>query len=114
MRAFSCEKRKGVKRGQPSDGLSGVAIARVFGGGESHSAVAPGERDHEAIILQVVGVQKPNLSSDEGDGELASTLQDDILTIYLTRVRDREGSSINPEALALATDLDGQRQHGGY
>lgn len=104
-----------VKRGEPATGLSGAAVQTAFQGSKDFVAVSKGTSGNQFTILQVAQVTSGtnNLDSEEND-QLKDFIQSDALTVYITRVRDREGSSINAQALEYATDFDRQRHGHGY
>lgn len=102
----------GVKRGEPADGLSGPAVALAFNGAEGFITTATGDQANQVFVLHVKEVKVPKAEATEtGTEQVLQAIQNDVIETYLVRVRNREGTSINAEAIALATDLD--RQHGG-
>jgi len=102
----------GVKRGEPANGLSGPAVALAFNGAEGYVATATGDQANQVFVLHVKEVKVPEAKATEtGTEQVLEAIQNDVIETYLVRVRNREGTSINAEAVALATDLD--RQHGG-
>ena len=63
-------------------------------------------------MLHVKEVNVPKAEVTEtGTEQVLQAIQNDVIETYLVRVRNREGTSINAEAVALASDLE--RQHGG-
>lgn len=107
----------GVRRNQDAEGLSDEAVNELFKGAKGYVTSAPGERPNQAYVLKVTDVKDgTGATDDEIAANLKNTLQNDVIATYINQVREREGSSVNPEALELATDLNGQRSHngGGY
>ena len=102
----------GVKRGEPADGLSGPAVALAFNGAEGFVTIATGDQANQMFVLHVKEIKIPEGKATEtGTEQVLEAIQNDVIETYLVRVRNREGTSINAEAIAAATDLD--RQHGG-
>lgn len=102
-----------VKRNQPVDGLSGAAVTIAFQGAKGFASSAPGDQSNQFFVLQIADISKGNSAANEqADEELSVALQNDVLETYILRIRQREGASINPDAVEFATDLDGQRGYG--
>lgn len=104
-----------VRRGQPAEGLSGPAVSLAFSGVEGFVTSATGDADNQAFVMKVTKVSAPeNNTAALVEGQLREALQNDVIGTYIDRVRVREGSTINPEALELASDLERQQHGGGY
>ncbi|MEP3629959.1 MAG: SurA N-terminal domain-containing protein [Hyphomicrobiales bacterium] len=105
----------GVKRGEPANGLSGPAVALAFNGAEGFVTTAVGDRATQVFVLHIKEVKVPKAEATEtGTEQVLQAIQNDVIETYLVRVRNREGTSINAEAIALATDLDRQQHGGGH
>lgn len=105
----------GVKRNQPVNGLSDEAVGRVFNGAKGFITSAGGERNNQAFVLKVVDVANSSTAkNEEHANRMTTAIEGDVIATYITHLRDRDGSSINPEAFEFATDLDAQRGHGGH
>lgn len=105
----------GVKRGEPADGLSGPAVALAFNGAEGYVATATGDQENQVFVLHVKEIKVPEAKATEaGTEQVLQAIQNDVIETYLVRVRNREGTNINAEAVALATDLDRQQHGGGH
>lgn len=105
----------GIKRNQSVDGLSGAAVNLLFNGAKGFITSAPGERDNQAYVIKVTDIKSgSNESNEDMANNLTSAIQNDVIATYIGFVREREGSTINPEALEYATDLDAQRNIGGH
>lgn len=105
----------GVKRGEPAQGLSGPAVALAFNGAEGYITTAAGDQANQVFVLRVKEVNVPKAKATEaGNEQVLQAIQNDVIETYLVRVRNREGTSINAEAIAIATDLDRQQHGGGH
>lgn len=104
-----------VRRNAVVDGLSSSAVAIAFKGPKGFVTTANGERNNQAFVLQVAEIITPqvNRADKQAEETLISELQNDILGTYIEMIREREGSSINVEAVNYATDIEGQQGHGG-
>ncbi|MEM8839891.1 MAG: SurA N-terminal domain-containing protein, partial [Pseudomonadota bacterium] len=88
-----------VERGRPSQGLPTDAVEAAFQGPLNHSAVTGGERPGNSIILQVTGVEAGTGSvEDRQIPAIREAFQNDILGVYISLVRNREGTTVNENA----------------
>ena len=105
----------GIKRNQPVDGLSAAAVGSIFNGAKGYITSAPGERSNQAFVLKVTDIASGSSErNEELTNNITSAVQNDVLATYIGYVREREGSTINAEALEYATDLDAQHGYGGH
>ncbi|MEP1441807.1 MAG: SurA N-terminal domain-containing protein [Hyphomicrobiales bacterium] len=105
----------GVKRGEPAEGLSGPAVALAFNGAQGHVTTAAGDQANQMFVMHIKEIKTPKAEATEtGNEQVLQAIQNDVIETYLVRIRNREGTSINAEALALASDLERQHHGGGH
>jgi peptidyl-prolyl cis-trans isomerase D len=98
----------GLKRGKPSGPVAAKAIDAVFRTPKGASGSAEGASSTERIVFRVTDITEPKFDAASADGKrqievLRRSLTEDIIGLYITRLENELGTSINEDALRRAT-----------
>ena len=102
------ESASGLKRGDPTEDLSGPAINTVFRTPKGAAGSAQGVQATQRIVFRVNDVKQPTLDMNSPDAKrlaetLRNSLRDELLTGYSERLQQEVGYSINQSALSQVT-----------
>lgn len=94
------QTKVGLKRNAAAEGLTPDAVTEAFNGVANRIFVADGTADGAKVVLRVNSITTPGFFPEAEQiqtykAQLSQQLQDSLLSLYITRVEDEAGLSVN-------------------